>query len=109
VQLRGQQRQRKAKRGESREVEAGHDDIERRGREWEERGNKGERGKREAREQKREERASSPFYRARPTWPLPGNRGEEHTWLLPGNCGGGVQTEYQQKLSKIQLRYISHL
>jgi hypothetical protein len=24
-------------------------------------------------------------------WP-----GEEHTWLLPGNCGGEVQTEYQE-------------
>ena len=27
---------------------------------------------------------------------LQGNCGEEHTWLLLGNCGGGVQTEYQE-------------
>jgi hypothetical protein len=25
-----------------------------------------------------------------------GNFREEHTWLLPVNCGGRVQTEYQQ-------------
>ena len=48
-------------------------------------GREGARGKRQEREKsvrEREEGPSSPFYRARPTW------------LLPGNCGGRVQTEY---------------
>ena len=57
--------------------------MERGGREW------GERGKdvRERQECNREEGPSSPFYRARTTWLLPGNCGEEHTWLLPGTVG----------------------
>jgi hypothetical protein len=44
-----------------------------------ERGSKGARGKGKKQDQEREEEASSPFYRARPTWLLPGNHGEEHT------------------------------
>lgn len=71
---RGGERQRE---GESREVEARHEHMEREGeREW------GESWSRKGRTRKQErlEGASSPFSSVR------------HTWLLPGNLGG-AQTE----------------
>ena len=50
-----------------------------------EKGSKRARGKRrEARVRKRGGSKQPLFWWARPPWPL------------PGNCGGGVQTEYQQ-------------
>ena len=59
----------------------------------ENRGNKSKskriRGKRERRRQ------TVLFIVAWSTWLLPG-KWAEYTWLLPGNCGGGVQTEYQE-------------
>ena len=88
----GVKRVQRQREGESREVEAGRDHVERREKGMETEGEQGARGKR-PREKGRE---SSPVYRTRPTWLLPGNHGEEHTWLLPGICEGGVQTEYQK-------------
>ena len=58
---------------ESREVEAGHDHVERGGKKGEQGGKRQERER--EREREREGRASSPFYRVTPTWQQPGNSG----------------------------------